>query len=363
MSAHSIVESKTRGTWHLKYTGDDGKPHRKQIGTILDYPTREAVQIAAESLCRKLKEPTSTGIPLVKELVRQFRKERMSERHSTRLACDSRLDNHVLPQWGHREIIELQPRPVELWLKSLALSPKTRVHVRALLHQLWDYAMFCGHIPTQRNPMELVIIRGATRRKHRPRSLTAEEFRKFLSQLREPFPTLALVCVSFGLRISECLALKWSDVDWLNARLSVQRGIVRQVVDDVKTEYSARDMSIDPAMLAVLKAWRQETKFAGDGDWIFASPLKLGRLPWSYPWVWRVFTEAAKDAGLGSFGTHTMRHTYRSWLSAVGTAMEVQQKLMRHASITTTMNIYGDVVTDEMSQGHSKVVRLALAKQ
>jgi hypothetical protein len=36
---------------------------------------------------------------------------------------------------------------------------------------------------------------------------------------------------------------------------------------------------------------------------------------------------------------------------------------MRHASITTTMNVYGDVVTNEMSQAHSKVVRMALAKQ
>ena len=58
-----------------------------------------------------------------------------------------------------------------------------------------------------------------------------------------------------------------------------------------------------------------------------------------------------------------MRHSYRSWLDAVGTPMAVQQKLMRHASITTTMNIYGDVVTNEMAQAHSKVVQLALAKQ
>jgi hypothetical protein len=33
----------------------------------------------------------------------------------------------------------------------------------------------------------------------------------------------------------------------------VERGIVRQVVGDVKTEYSERAMSIDPAMLVVLK--------------------------------------------------------------------------------------------------------------
>jgi hypothetical protein len=58
-----------------------------------------------------------------------------------------------------------------------------------------------------------------------------------------------------------------------------------------------------------------------------------------------------------------LSHTYRSWLDAAGTAIAVQQKLMRHSDIRTTMNIYGDVVTDEMSQAHSKVVRMALAKQ
>jgi integrase len=44
----------------------------------------------------------------------------------------------------------------------------------------------------------------------------------------------------------------------------------------------------------------------------------------------------------------------------VGTAVAVEQKLMRHADNRTTMNIYGDVVTDEMQQAHSKVVGLAL---
>jgi integrase len=44
-------------------------------------------------------------------------------------------------------------------------------------------------------------------------------------------------------------------------------------------------------------------------------------------------------------------------LDAVGTAIAVQQKLMRHSDIRTTLNIYGDVVTDGMAQAHSKVVR------
>jgi hypothetical protein len=40
----------------------------------------------------------------------------------------------------------------------------------------------------------------------------------------------------------------------------------------------------------------------------------------------------------------------------------VQQKLMRYADIRT-LNIYGDVVTDEMSQAHAKVVHMVLPKK
>ena len=68
------------------------------------------------------------------------------------------------------------------------------------------------------------------------------------------------------------------------------------------------------------------------------------------------------DAGIGHLSTHTMRHTHRSWLDAVGTPIAVQQKLMRHADIRTTMNVYGDVVTNQELEAHSKVVKLAIAK-
>ena len=46
----------------------------------------------------------------------------------------------------------------------------------------------------------------------------------------------------------------------------------------------------------------------------------------------------------------------------MGATIAVQQKLMRHSDIRTTLNIYGDVVTNEMEQAHSKVVGLALSR-
>jgi integrase len=167
--------------------------------------------------------------------------------------------------------------------------------------------MWLEAVPEQRNPMELVTIKGATARK-KPRSPTEDEFRKFLAYLEEPVRTLALLCVSFGLRISEALALKWGDVDWLRGNLSITKGIVRQHLADVKTRESNRTMSIDGALLEVVKAWRQLTPFRDEGDWIFASPVKHGKLPISYTFVWEQFKRASREAGIPHFGTHTMRH-------------------------------------------------------
>src|SRR5215469_16829115 len=155
--------------------------------------------------------------------------------------CDERqtdFRNH--PKWGDCLITSLQARPVEIWLESLLLAPKSKVHIRGILNALWNYAMWKQDVPMQVNPISLVTIKGASKRVRQPRSLTVEQFRLLVSYLREPFGTMALLCVCFGLRISECLALRWSDVDWLNGTLRVERGIVEQNVDDVKSDESRK---------------------------------------------------------------------------------------------------------------------------
>jgi len=286
----------------------------------------------------------------------------MPTRYSSKRSYEAWFRNHIVPTFGNSPITDVQARPVELWLNGLELAPKSKVQIRGLLGALWDFAQWRGDIMMQRNPMELVTIKGASKRTHKPRSLTEKEFQQLAQHLREPFKTIALLCVCFGLRISECLGLKWSDIDWLGNKLRIQRGVVRQRVDDVKTVNSEREMRIDSELLKVLKAWRQTTEFSKQDDWVFGSPAQLGRLPWSADSVNDAYVRAAAEANIGHVSSHSMRHSYRSWLDAVGTSIAVQQKLMRHADVRTTMNIYGDVVTDEMAVAASKVARLAIPK-
>ena len=352
----SVRYDKRRRTWN--YLWYDGAIRRsKRIGTKQEFPTKAAAWKAVDGL--QPQQPEAKIGDTVTTVIARYQAERMPTRHTTARVYRSFLDNHIGPKWGDTLIQDVQPRPVELWLRELPLSPKSKTHVRSLMHGLVDFAMWAGLLEVARNPMSLVRNVGATKRVRKPRSLTVEQFQALLQELREPVSTLALLSVSLGLRISEALALQCDDVDWLGSRLNVQRGIVNQRVADVKTEGSARVLVLTSEMLERLKTWKRDAKFGDGTDWVFASPLKLGRLPYSYTGVCSELQRAAKAANLGHLGTHTFRHTYRSWLDAVGTAVAVQQKLMRHADIRTTMNIYGDVVTDEMTTAGVKVAQLA----
>jgi integrase len=56
----------------------------------------------------------------------------------------------------------------------------------------------------------------------------------------------------------------------------------------------------------------------------------------------------------------SFRHSYRSWLDQTEAPVGVQRELMRHASIQTTMNVYGRAMTDSKRQAHDKVVQMVL---
>lgn len=356
----SIVFNKLRSTWNFLWI-ENGKRKSRKLGTLAELPTKAEAERKTEAVRRDVKLQTVRSVPMVRSIVEQYRTEKLSKlRPSTQKAAESWLKVYVLPQWGSCMITELQPRPVELWLDSLSLAPRTRGHIRELLHRLVDFGMWAGLIPLGVNPISLVTVRGSSKRRRQPRSLKVEEFHSILKHLPEPIKTMALVQVCLGLRVSELLALRWGDVDWIGSQVQLERAIVRQHVDECKTEGSRKRKFLDPKLLAVLRCWKQITEFPASEDWMFASPIQLGKLPISYTYYKKRLQAAAKAAGITGVATHCLRHSYRSWLDAAGTTPTIQRECMRHASITTTLNTYGTVVTDEVKEAESKVAGLAL---
>jgi len=71
-----------------------------------------------------------------------------------------------------------------------------------------------------------------------------------------------------------------------------------------------------------------------------------------------VLAPAGRRAGIGRVGWHDLRHCYRTWLDETGAPVGVQKDLMRHASITTTMNIYGRAAERAKRSAHGNVVQM-----
>jgi integrase len=201
----------------------DGKRTTRKLGNFNELNQQQADARASDML-RSLKLQVERNAPTVMTIINRYRTDKLSKlRHSTQKANNSWLRSYIEPVWGETLITELQPRVVELWLESLPLAPKTRGHLRELLHRLVDYAMWCGSIPVGTNPISLVTVRGSSKRQKQPRSLTVEEFRTLSKHLMEPFKTMVLLQLCLGLRVSELLALRWKDVDWIGSRLNVEQ--------------------------------------------------------------------------------------------------------------------------------------------
>ena len=135
--------------------------------------------------------------------------------------------------------------------------------------------------------------------------------------------------------------------------------MVHGKVGDVKTEYSRDSVPLDTAVVEALMLHKGRS-FSTPEGWLFANPA-TGR-PYHQEEIQKKhIRRAGVDSGIGGdIGWHTFRHSYRSWLDETGAPLTVQKELMRHASIQTTMNIYGKAMTDSKRQAHSKVVEMVL---
>ena len=94
---------------------------------------------------------------------------------STASSCLSMLDVHIRPKWGGSPISEVKPEKVTQWLRGLDLAPKTKGHIKALMNQLFEKAMLWELIPIGRNPMELVRVKGISKRVKKPLTLDPEQ--------------------------------------------------------------------------------------------------------------------------------------------------------------------------------------------
>src|SRR5208283_2009958 len=322
-----------------------------------------ARQAVAALLLKLNSEAPHIGAVTFAALIGRYVEEELPERFSTRISYLSMVNSHIRSKWADFPLDKVKPMSVEEWLRQLPLPPKSRANIRSLMYSVFKCAERWELIEMGKNPIAPVRVKDCSKRLTTPRVLTVKEYCALLPHLKEPYRTMVIVAQCLGLRVSEIVALKWCDFDFNDRVLLVQRSAVHCRVDFVKTEYSHDFVPLDDDLAKVLLNWKQQSCFQRDEDWVFPNPA-TEKPYWQEEIQKKHIKPAAEAAGLGTgIGWHTFRHTYRTLLDETGAPMKVQQELMRHASIRTTMNVYGKAMDESKREAHGKVVRLVLPSQ
>ena len=96
----------------------------------------------------------------------------------------------------------------------------------------------------------------------------------------------------------------------------------------------------------------------GPDNYVFANAR--GGIRWPESFLKDHIKPAAERAGIGNVGWHTFRHTYATLLAELDTKPAVQKELLRHANISTTMNVYTQAVQKSLRRAARKAVKALL---
>ena len=419
-----VARANNQWAWEYRYQDPTTNTRKSMFLSIEKFPTQVAVERHLEAFVLKLNsenptlailEPTFAAILdrfIEEEKLLEIKQRRPGDRcesegelsYSTVTSYLSVI-KRVREKWGTTRITRMKPVQVQDWLKKMDAAPKTKGHYKAVMHRLYEKAMLWEIVEWQRNPMELVEIKGISKRRKKPVVLTTDQYYLILNLLPEPYRTMVIVAQCTGLRSEEVLALEWSDISFESLSMRVTRAVVHGRVKLVKTEYSEDELPLDPDFATLLLEWRRSQSRHAPEDiptrltglnLLFPSPMTARHYhgtPIQQDYirpagcclvacpkceaaagVWCVqdsptpngkrlliHDERWDAAGkYASIGWHTFRHTYRSWLDDTGAPMGVQQKLMRHAQISTTMNVYGNALMEAKREANTAVVNRIL---
>ncbi len=207
-------------------------------------------------------------------------------------------------------------------------SPSRIRHALTLFSVIWNLAAERGLVGGE-NPA--ARLKKPRRDDQRDRFLTRSEAAALLALLRGQSPDthdLTLLSLFSGLRVGECLALTWADVDLDGGRIFVK---------DTKNKRNRH---------AYLTAEIREMLLRRDreGQPKSAPVFALGTYNTAYHNVRGCFAQAVEELKLNEgindrrqrVVMHTLRHTFASWLVQLGTPLYTVCKLMGHSSLKMT---------------------------
>jgi integrase len=334
------------------------KRQRKKLAKA-DMAVRE-VQKLADQLLR----PMNQGLGLTGPAMAfsDFMNETYIPTYLSRLSSTTQnsyggmISKYLEPRFGRECLKDLTRGTLEHYFSGMAaeVSYPTISKIRDALSSILRSADHVGYL--SKNPMEGLLL-PKDKRPRRPKpTITPEQFANLVQLVAEPYATMIFVAVWTGLRVSELIGLKWRCIH--SDSITIEERFCRGDWSTPKTDASAATIGVDPEVIARMLRLTTLTvevragcavrkhklvKSGGPDDLVFQS-VQNGHPMNDQNILKRHLQPAARKLGLPFVNWRCLRTSHATWLVQAGADPKSVQGQMRHSRISTTMDIYAQIV-------------------
>ena len=367
--------------WYLRIRQDEfvGGARIRKLKRIklapASMPEREVKKIAAEIL-----RPVNQGLITVGSAV-NFKEYVQTTYIPTELPLLAKttqdsyqgvIAKHLEPRFNLLCLRDLTPLTLQRYFSGLAgekVGHPLILKIRDALSSILRSAVRYGFLI--QNPMVgLKLPVDKSPRRQKP-VISPEQFSNLVEYVSEPYASMIFVSVWTGLRISELIGLKWRCIH--ADSITVEERYFRGDWSTPKTNASAATIGVAPEVIARIhrlktltvevRAGRairrhQVVKSAGPDDLVFQS-VKDGKPMRDCNVLKRHIQPVARRLGLDFVDWHCLRRSYATWLVQSGADPKSVQGQMRHSRISTTLDIYAQMVPVSQRRAVEKLSEFA----
>ena len=328
--------------WDIKYRTSGGRQIMRR-----GYPSKEAAN--RELMNRLLHGEPPSGSVYFAEVAEDWYKLKVEPEaaEETKRIYRSVLKTHLLPAFGDKRLSSIERRDIEECVSSL--HEPTANLVYHTLKSIFEAAVEWGKLA--QNPAA-GLWRKPNQRKE-SRHLTPHEAARLISQAQDPTDrAIVLLALHAGLRRGEIFGLRWEDIDETAGLLHIKRQYQRGHIRTLKTPAAMRVIPMSGMLrtaLLGLPGAREGYLFPGAKR---DKPADPGT------WIQARLKPMLKRADLPDMPLHALRHSCATHLFAAGVSPDTVKRILGHASISTTSDIYGHLYLDSLEGAAKKLDQL-----
>lgn len=335
--------NRSDGRYEVKITvGHDinGKPIRK---SFFSKTSKEDARAQADEYKNNKAVAGILGQPFVSQKATfrevaakwlEFKKSAQIKNYTYQTTYKTKIDKYIEPFFGNAALSNIRPMDVEEFFNKYShLSISMREKFKIILNGIFEMAI--ANDLCYKNPVKNITVSGKSRSKKRVYSKSdADKLYKYC--VKNNIVDISIL-LKTGIRRSELLGLKWSDIDTKNALVRICRAVTPDdgapTEDKTKSESSDRTIPIGRELNSFLKS-NKGKGYIVTGTSRFMSPSGYAK---------RFKTEMQRicaELKIIQLTPHELRHTFGTLLRESGSDIYTIQKAMGHSTVDTTAKIY-----------------------